>query len=300
MELITQDQATAITSLDDTARATQLAIANAEKAGSAMLKAIVLSKGMNRLRQLLTDDLLGDLMALQGSSLGFRTDKDHEGGYPLKVVRDVTLEATIRGFRMVGNEVNIIGGRFYPTKEGYERLVKEWPGLSDLNIEMEYPEITSQFATARTKDGKEYSKETTYARIAAVARWKLNNVPMEIVRRNDGKRDLRIVVRLNAGMVHDAAYGKAEARIYRLIAKRLSGLHLPDEEPAEDDVLEPAEEPIDLGAWGEHAEKIADQVDQCTDREQLEKVYKQWHAYASNEAREAQLVNVCAAKAAKL
>jgi hypothetical protein len=97
-------------------------------------QALIMAKGVNRLREIITDEFMHDVMALQGTSLGFRTDKDRNGGYDIATVKDVFIEATIRGFRMVGNEVNIIAGRFYGTKEGYSRLVSNYPGLTDLQL----------------------------------------------------------------------------------------------------------------------------------------------------------------------
>ena len=43
-------------------------------------------------------------------------------------------ETVLRGVRIVGNEFNIISGRPYITKEGFSRLVREWPGLTELRL----------------------------------------------------------------------------------------------------------------------------------------------------------------------
>lgn len=302
--LITQSQEAEIIAIDDIAKETQAALTRAEATGSQTLKALVLAKGMQALRKHLSDDLLKEIMELQGSPLGFRTDKDSEKGYPINVIRDVTLEATLRGFRMIGNEVNIIAGRLYPTKEGFERVVKEWPGLADLEIEVEVPEFVTKLEEKKTKEGKTYTKEVTYGYCSCSARFTLNGRPMEIVRSKTDKRDLRIVVSVH-GEAHDAAIGKCKSKLYRLIHERISGYKSEslDDEPAADEIEADTVEPNDtsLNAWGKSEQDLREAIDACTDREQLERVYKNWQAYAGKDPEKArQLVNACTVKASTL
>ena len=116
---------TRLAQLDEVAKAGQLAADES----SAFRKMILMANGVAQLRALLTDDIMTPIMALQGTALGFRTDKDSSGGYPLPVVRDCVIEATLRGLTTTGNEFNIIAGRFYATKEGFGRLLANIPGL---------------------------------------------------------------------------------------------------------------------------------------------------------------------------
>jgi hypothetical protein len=83
------------------------------------------SSAMQQLRDMITPEMMKPIMALQGSSLGFRTDKDKEGGYKEEVVKEVLIEATLKGFRMTQNETNIIGGRFYAARDGFERIFRD-------------------------------------------------------------------------------------------------------------------------------------------------------------------------------
>jgi hypothetical protein len=67
-----------------------------------------MAAGIRALRAALTPEIMQDIMALQGSSLGFRTDKDKEGGYPVEVVKECMIEAVLKGARVINNETNII------------------------------------------------------------------------------------------------------------------------------------------------------------------------------------------------
>lgn len=86
------------------------------------------------------------IIALQDSPLGFRTDRDpktkrkkrrDESGpeeyntpYGWEVVRDCSIEATLRGLQLVGNQFNIISSRAYVTKEGFEYLIRRLAHVS--------------------------------------------------------------------------------------------------------------------------------------------------------------------------
>lgn len=83
-------------------------------------------------------DIQARIVALQDSAIGFRTDKDpkvwnkkanNNAGafntpYPYAVVKDCAIEATLRGLQLVGNQFNIISGRCYVSREGFEYLIK--------------------------------------------------------------------------------------------------------------------------------------------------------------------------------
>jgi hypothetical protein len=171
---------------------------------------------MVSLQAALTPQIMQPILALQGSSLGFKTDKDSVGGYDLDTVRNCTIEAWLRGFNHVGNEFNIIAGRFYGAKAGFERLVKTHPGLMNLEVAKGNPEIVGQVAY-----------------VTARAVWKLDSKSdeMEFSRRKlpSGQEiDLRVPVRVNSGMGIDAILGKADRKIYAAIYARISGETIPD------------------------------------------------------------------------
>lgn len=94
-----------------------------------------------RLRELLTDEIMAPIMALQGNPLGFVTDRDKidtgrrdergrkiyekGNGYPLATVRDVTIWALGQAARMTGNEVNILSDRGYLAQAYFLRRLDE-------------------------------------------------------------------------------------------------------------------------------------------------------------------------------
>lgn len=178
----------------------------------AMKQAIVMAQGMAAIRRALTDPIVEALlMPLQGSPLGFRTDKDSGQGYSIGIVRDCAIEAMVKGFRVVGNEFNIISGRAYFTREGFERRVAEWPGLSALELMPGVPHTMQGGALVEYR-----------------ARWLLNGKSMDLVRGltkdTDGVvTDTRIPVRVNNGMGADAVLGKARRKMLAHIYDRLTG-----------------------------------------------------------------------------
>lgn len=172
---------------------------------------LVLGRGMNRLRELVREmpEFQNQLMELQGSALGFRTDKDKDGGYQWPVVAECFLEAAIRGARPTGNEFNIISERAYLTKEYFARRVQEFPGLSDLKLSPGVPTV---------------KPNATGAIVPYRAEWRLNGEAFNLER--------EIPIRVNSGMGADAILGKATRKILAAVYGRLTGseLTVPDGE----------------------------------------------------------------------
>jgi hypothetical protein len=161
-----------------------------------------MAAGMAKLRSLITREMMHDVMCLQGSSLGFRTDQDSEGGYEMEVVKEVAIEATLRGLRLVGNEINIIASRMYAAKDGLKRLVREWPGLTNLRLRPGIP-ATSQ----------------GYTVVPIVATWKMHGKDQV----EDCTGDNAIPIRVNREQIVDAIIGKAVRKMYARIYDRLTG-----------------------------------------------------------------------------
>lgn len=172
------------------------------------MRAIRTATGLKMIRAALTDAFMTSyILPLQNSALGFLTDKP-QGGYDLPVVRDCVCEAFLRGFHPTGNEFNIIAGRFYGAKSGFDRIVREYPGIQDLRYELGVPNLAGEKG----------------ALVSAIATWSLAGKPDKLIcdsPKAEGQLDTRIPVRINAGMGPDAILGKAErkllARIYRII-----------------------------------------------------------------------------------
>jgi len=166
-------------------------------------KTFAMAAGIRQLKNLITDEMMKDIMPLQGSSLGFRTDKDSSGGYPLPVVRECLIEAVLRGLQPVGNQFNIISGRCYTTKEGFTHLLKTLQGLSDLKLSFGIPKMQQGGAT-----------------VDAAATWKYNGAADSLTR--------ELAIRVNAGMGADAVLGKAERKIRAAVYAQITGTVLSD------------------------------------------------------------------------
>lgn len=180
-----------------------------------LVRTMKLAAGIGALRKLITNEMMQDVMMLQGTSLGFRTDKDSSGGYPVNVVKDCMIETVLKGGNMVGNEMNIISARAYFTKEFYTRKLREYPGLTDLVLSPSVPVL---------RDTKAY--------VSYSATWKLNGRPDRmdrVVRKVDSVDvDSRIPVKVNAGMGDDAILGKAERKMRKAIYDYLTGSETSD------------------------------------------------------------------------
>jgi hypothetical protein len=170
-------------------------------------RALVLADGVKAVREVVKQ-AAPQILPLQGSSLGFRTDKDSTGGYPEHVVVECATEALLRGLRLTGNEWNIIGGRCYVAQAGCARLVSTYPGLTDLEHAPGVPIMGNGGAIV------EYTM-----------RWKLDGVSMAMTR--------QIPVRVNGGMGMDAVLGKAKRKMLAAVYERISGSVLSEGEPEE-------------------------------------------------------------------
>lgn len=151
-------------------------------------KAFAVANAIVALREALTDEVMKPIMSLQGSPLGFRTDRDKDKGYPVDTVRECAISALLKGAQMAGNQFNIISGRDYITKEGFTALLKKVPGLT----------YSIDLGLARLKEDK-----------GAIV------TPKIIWQHNGGEsheKTLELAIRVNAGMGHDAILGKAERK----------------------------------------------------------------------------------------
>ena len=162
---------------------------------------IAMASAVHQLAELIDDQMMAPIMSLQNTGLGFKTDKA-QGGYPVQIVKQVMIEATMRGLRMVGNEVNIIGGNFYATKNGMKRLVMEWPGLTDFVLVQDIPKESGSGAS-----------------IGCKATWKLDGSEDFLECRNEQS----IPVRKNAGQIIDAILGKGARKMYARVYDKLCG-----------------------------------------------------------------------------
>lgn len=181
-------------------------------------RALTMAAGIRMLRKAISPEIMGGIMELCGTKLGFRTDLDSKPqGYAVEIVKECVIEHVLRGGMIVGNEMNIIAGNAYQTKEFFSRMLAEHPGLTDLQLFPGVPVMSSERG----------------ALVAYSATWKLHGQAMRIDRKqtklDDGSiLDERLSIRVNSGMGPDAVLGKAERKIKAAIYARITGTIITD------------------------------------------------------------------------
>ena len=198
-------------------------------------KAFLVAQGISSLRAALSDEVMAPIMELQNTALGFRTDKPE--GYPLKLVKEAIIEATIRGLQPVGNQFNIIAGRCYVTKEGFTHLMKTLPGLTDLKLFPGVPSMSQGGAIVKYR-----------------ATWKYNG--------QDDNIDRELPIRLNSGMGADGALGKAERKIRAAIYGQITCTTMSDGQADDDSDAIPITRANGKGKTTEaaHADSMTDRL----------------------------------------
>ena len=212
----------------------------ATASGNPFAAMITTANGIAQIEAMLTDDLMAPIMKLQGSSIGFRTDKDDKGGYPAPVVRQCFIEATLRGLAPVGNEWNIIADRCYVTKEGMGKLLANLgvkymitPGVTKIT-----PPVATQPMTIawRDKEGKQRKETVEFA--------------------------VRFTEAMQAkGVGIDAIIGKATKKARAWLYQLITGLELADgddvQQGAQDAPKSRFSSPIDVTPKADESDSLA-------------------------------------------
>jgi hypothetical protein len=176
-------------------------------------KALTIAGAIDSLKGALDDKAMKMVMKLQGSALGFRTDKDSSGGYPVDVVKEALIEAVLRGVQPVGNHFNIIAGRCYVTKEGFAYLLKNLEGFTDFRPIYGIPKSLNGGAI----------------------------VPCEASWKYFGKSDrleCDIPIKVNSGMGADAILGKAARKLMSRVYAQVTGSEMTDGDATEAEVID--------------------------------------------------------------
>lgn len=182
---------------------TVMGVINAE-AIAGFEKAYTVAVAIDKLKVALTDEYMKPIMDLQGNRLGFKTDKDKDGGYPKDVVKRCLIEAVLMGLQPYGNEFNIIAGNTYATKEGMGSVLKKFKGLSYEII----PGVVNMAA------GKDLAEATMKIK------WMLNDAAQE--------REIKFPIKTNAYATADAVIGKATRKARKWLHDTISGFEIPE------------------------------------------------------------------------
>lgn len=184
-------------------------------------KAFALAKGIRQLREMITAQMMEDVLPLMNTALGFRTDKDPnrptwnaQAGrkeapqpYPMETVKECLIEAVLRGANPVGNEFNIISGQAYMTRQFYQRIVGQIEGVTDV----------------KWMPGTVIIKEDGEAKVSCMLSWKKDGVVGSIDRTGRSPETASLQVRLNKGMGLDGAIGKAARKIFKQAYEQITG-----------------------------------------------------------------------------
>jgi hypothetical protein len=165
-------------------------------------KAYAVANAIEELKVLLTPAYMKPIMQLQGNKLGFKTDKDKDGGYPEAVVKNCLVEAVLMGVQPFGNQFNIIAGNTYITKEGFGYLLPRIPGLV-FDIIPQLPRIKDQSAA-----------------VVMDIEWTINGVTK--------KKSIDFAIKVNNFMGTDAVIGKATRKARAWLFNTVNGTEIAD------------------------------------------------------------------------
>lgn len=225
-------------------------------------KAFVMASAIQTLKDKLTPEFMAPIMALQGSKLGFKTDKDlaknpntgkyEKGpGYPVEVVKNCLIEMVLIGLQPTGNEFNIIGGNSYVTKEGGTSLLKSVQGLTKPVIT--YPNVTQ-------------SSDKKTANVTAIIKWELNG------EKNEEKVDFP--VKSDAFTTFDAIVGKAERKAKVWLYNTINGTNLTDGDVQETTYVDVTpKKTVDEINNNKQYDRIVKHIEASATIEDLEKCY---------------------------
>ena len=152
---------------------------------------------MYNMEQILTPQVMKNIMWLQNSPIGFMTDKP-QGGYDEQTVRQCVIQASMMGIDIIGNEFNILAGRFYTAKNGLKHMLRRIPGLMQ-NVTPGIPKMTAE----------------STAIITMHLDWTYNGKHKE--------KDLTLPIRVNKGMGADAIIGKGTRKAYAWLYEEVTG-----------------------------------------------------------------------------
>jgi hypothetical protein len=167
-------------------------------------KAFLIATATSELKKLLSPEYMKPIMELQGNKLGFKTDKDNNGGYEVSTVKNCLIEAVLMGVQPFGNQFNIIAGNCYITKEGFGYLLSKYEGL--------YYEITPMLPRI--------NNEKNSAAVVMKVDWILNG--------KQKSKELDIPVKMNQYMGTDAVIGKATRKARAWLYNTITGSEIPD------------------------------------------------------------------------
>ena len=197
-------------------------------------KAFVMASAISVLQEKLTPEFMKPIMALQGSNLGFKTDKI----YTVDEVKSCLIDAVLLGLQPTGNEFNIIAKNMYPTRQGFGSLLKKINGLK-YSISYSNPIFT---------------QDKSSANCVATVKWELNG--------ESNIQEQEFAIKSNAYATADSILGKAERKARRWLYNTVQGTDIPDGDVTEipHEVVKTTINPTAIGNEKEE-KRILDHID---------------------------------------
>lgn len=196
------------------AAATQAVTGFTAASSGSILAQLEVAANIETLRTLFDDpQIKARIIALQDAPIGFRTDRDpklknfqtgqNNVPYPYEIVKDIAIEASLRGLMLVGNQFNILASRFYCTKEGFEALIRRLDFVADFRPIIGIPQV---------KNGGVI--------IDCSATWKQNGSPKDMT--------ASIPIKENKGGTADQYIGKATRKLLKRCYEMMTGNSISD------------------------------------------------------------------------
>lgn len=210
--------------LDEVVNTSALSIA---KSAGTFVEAVIMADSIQNLRDSITPEMMVLFTGLMNTSLGFKTDRDPNVKrtnkpdaipYSNEVVKECVIEAILRGVKIAGNHFNILAGRTYITKEGYQHLIKKVEGLQDFSPLIGVPRKVDVGTVVNCK-----------------AKWTISGKQFSIGYDND---PIVIPVKIDEYTTNDAIIGKATRKFLKIAYERITGIQTPDGEVG-DDIITP-------------------------------------------------------------
>ena len=181
--------------------------------GATFESTISMAGAVVALKNALTPEILKPIRELAGTKLGFKTDRDNQGGYGEGTIKDFVVECAMRGVPLIGNCANIIGGNFYLTREGVTYLLNHEPGLKyEITPGLPYVKVEPH-----TENGVNIPGE---ANVTVIVKWQLGSAEPK-------KSEMLFVIAVNRGMKTDALQGKAFCRAAKWLLAKVTGMDSP-------------------------------------------------------------------------
>lgn len=209
-----QNQSTDIVVNETTLQAFQDAIDKCEpvvaKASHTIQDSLTIANGIKHIKAFLNvPDVKELVIGLQNSVAGFLTDRSPtarkpKSVYPYPELVEALTPCLMEGYRMTGNEINIIAGKGMPVKAGKFRKIIEQPGVNNFRHIIGAPHM-----------------EGNIAKIRCQATWTLGEEKQSIGMDDDDKCVIAVEKGPYDGI--DKLVGLAESKLFSRVLSRMMG-----------------------------------------------------------------------------